>query len=103
MYVLLNIGALECLRAEANQGNEGETSPQKIQENPNLFSSVPLSQVGLDKLFLFSCPLFFLTILKKFAHYSYALYPLFPHTIPIILMLKSKKDKFSLKKYINTD
>ena len=35
MYVLLNIGALECLRAEANQGDEGETSPQKIQENPN--------------------------------------------------------------------
>ena len=38
MYVLLNIksiGALECLRAEANQGNEGETSLQKTQENPN--------------------------------------------------------------------
>ena len=32
-------------------------------------------QVGLDKLFLFSCPLFFLTILKKLAHYSHALYP----------------------------
>ena len=56
------------------------------------------SGIGLDKLFLFSCPLFFLTILIKLAHYSYALYPLFPHTIPIILMSTSKKDKFSLKK-----
>ena len=37
MYILLNIkrtGAFECLRAEANQGNEGETSLLKIQENP---------------------------------------------------------------------
>ena len=38
VYILLNIkrtGTLECLRAEANQGNEGETSSQNIQENPN--------------------------------------------------------------------
>jgi len=32
-------------------------------------------------------------ILKKLAHYSRALHPLFPYTIPIIPMLKSKKDK----------
>ena len=40
MYVVLNIkstGALECLRTEANQGSEGETSQQEIQENPNLY------------------------------------------------------------------
>ena len=62
------------------------------------------SRVGLDKLFLFSCPLFFLTILKKLAHYSHALYPLFPYTctIPVIPML-IRRGQILFTKYINID
>ena len=59
--------------------------------------------LGLDKLFLFSCPLFFLTVLKKPAHYFHAPYPLFPYTLPIIPMLIRKVDKFLFTKYINMD
>ena len=43
----------------------------------SVLSGIGVSSVGLGKLFLFTCLLFFWTILKNSAHYSHLVEPLF--------------------------